>query len=117
MAGGVRSLPARPPAEVWDRPDMTAALTSRDIGGIVKIYRRWSGASQQHVSMLVGFPQSRVSAIERGRTRVESLATFEAVADGLAMPAHARTALGLAHSDVTPSMAAASSQEEDGERK
>lgn len=96
LMASTRRLPPRPPVEVWDRADMVSALRSKNIGAVFVIYRRWSGAVQQDVSELVGFPQSRVSAIERGRQRVESLATFEAVATGLDMPAPARNLLGLA---------------------
>jgi hypothetical protein len=40
--------------------------------------------------------QPKVSAIMRGIAHVEELDFFERIADGLAMPDHARVALGLA---------------------
>lgn len=88
-----RSVPA-PPAGLWQREDMTAALHDRDLGAAVRIYRRWTGASQTDVGSLVGLPQPQVSEIERGLRRVEKLELFERFADGLDIP---RALLGLAY--------------------
>lgn len=78
---------------------MVRALADRDMGAVVKMFRRWTGASQTDVSILVGMPQSHVSDLERGVRRVTSLDLFERFADGLGIP---RGLLGLAERDTGP---------------
>jgi transcriptional regulator with XRE-family HTH domain len=85
-----------PPPGLWDRPDMAHALTNRDIGEVIRIYRRWTGASQTDVGMAIGIPQPHVSEIERGTRRVTTIELIERVADGLGVP---RKMLGLAELD------------------
>jgi predicted XRE-type DNA-binding protein len=85
------------PADLWSRPDMAEALAARDIGTVIRIFRRWTGASQHEVSMLVGVPQPHISDLERGGRRVTALELFERFADGLAIPRHL---LGLAPTSV-----------------
>jgi transcriptional regulator with XRE-family HTH domain len=84
-----------PPDGLWSREDMRSALADRDVARIFKIYRRMTGSTQQQIGEAIGEPQSHVSAIERGKRRVESLATFERIAAGLDIP---RRLLGLADS-------------------
>ena len=85
-----------PPADLWERPDMARALTDRDIGQVLRIFRRWTGASQTDVGMRIGIPQPHISEIERGTRRVTAFDLMERVADGLGVP---RQKLGLAASD------------------
>lgn len=75
---------------------MSEALARRDIGAIVRIFRRWTGTSQTAVSQLVGIPQPHISDLERGSRHVTSLDLFERFADGLGIP---RVLLGLADTD------------------
>jgi transcriptional regulator with XRE-family HTH domain len=63
------------------------------VGAVVRTYRKWTGASQTDISMLVGIPQPHVSELERGFRHVTALELFERVADGLGIP---RRLLGLA---------------------
>jgi len=63
------------------------------MGAVVRNYRRWTGASQTDISMLVGIPQPHVSELERGFRHVIALDLFERFADGLGIP---RQLLGLA---------------------
>jgi transcriptional regulator with XRE-family HTH domain len=72
---------------------MRAALAARDMGSIISIFRRWTGASQTDVGVLLGMPQPHVSDFERGIRHATSLAMFERLADGLGVP---RPLLGLA---------------------
>ena len=95
---GRRDPPTAPPG-LWQRPEMVRALADRDMGAVVKMFRRWTGASQTDVSVLVGMPQSHVSDLERGVRRVTSLDLFERFADGLGIP---RGLLGLAERDSGP---------------
>ncbi len=88
-----RHQPPAPPPGFWDRPEIVAALAARDMGAVVRNYRKWTGASQTDISMLVGIPQPHVSELERGFRRVIALDLFERFADGLGIP---RRLLGLA---------------------
>ncbi len=63
------------------------------MGAVVRNFRKWTGASQTDISMLVGIPQPHVSELERGFRHVAALDLFERFADGLGIP---RRLLGLA---------------------
>lgn len=84
--------PIAPPG-LWERPDMVAALADRDMGTVIRIFRRWTGLSQSRLSTLVGMPQPHISELERGVRRVAALDVFERFAAGLGIPRHL---LGLA---------------------
>jgi hypothetical protein len=92
MARQRRELPKAPPG-LWDRAEMRAALSERDIGTVIRIFRRWTGASQSDISILIGVPQPDVSDLERGIRHVTALDVYERIADGLSIP---RALLGLA---------------------
>jgi transcriptional regulator with XRE-family HTH domain len=72
---------------------MRAALAAREMGAVISIFRRWTGASQTDIGVLIGMPQPHVSDFERGIRHATSLAMFERFADGLGVP---RQLLGLA---------------------
>ena len=74
---------------------MRSALAARDMGAVITIFRRWTGASQTDVGVLLGMPQPHVSDFERGIRHATSLAMFERFAEGLGIP---RPLLGLADS-------------------
>ena len=92
MAHQRRELPVAPPG-LWERAEMRAALSQRDMGAVIRIFRRWTGASQTDISVLTGVPQPDVSDLERGTRHVTAMALFERFADGLGIP---RPLLGLA---------------------
>src|SRR4029450_13537991 len=92
MARQRRELPQAPPG-LWERAEMRAALSERDIGTVIRIFRRWTGASQTDISVLTGVPQPDVSDLERGMRHVTAMEVFERIADGLGIP---RSLLGLA---------------------
>jgi len=87
-----RQPPASPPG-FWERPEIVEALAARDMGTVVRSFRKWTGASQTDISVLVGIPQPHVSELERGIRRITALDLFERFADGLGIP---RRLLGLA---------------------
>jgi transcriptional regulator with XRE-family HTH domain len=95
------------PASLWQRPDTTDALRSRDMRRLFHLLRQYAGASQTRIGIACGLTQGKVSAIMSGSHRVTTLEVFERIADGLGMPPQARLALGLAPSaaDVTPATA------------
>jgi hypothetical protein len=72
---------------------MRAALSERDMGAVIRIFRRWTGASQTDISVLTSVPQPDVSDLERGVRHVTAMEMFERFADGLGIP---RSLLGLA---------------------
>ncbi len=84
------------PDSFWQRDQTTAALRNRDVGRLFDLLRQYAGASQTQIGMACGMNQGKVSAIVRGSQQVETLAVFERIADGLAMPDPARIILGLA---------------------
>src|SRR6266536_4152803 len=91
-----RQPPAAPPG-LWERPEMADALARRDMGAVVRVFRKWTGASQTDIGMLVGVPQPHISELERGGRHVTTLDLFERFAEGLGIP---RGLLGLAESGV-----------------
>lgn len=80
------------PAGLWARLDMADALARRDMGAVVRLFRKWTGASQTDVGILVDLPQPHISDLERGRRQIIALEVFERFADGLGVP---RRLLGL----------------------
>jgi transcriptional regulator with XRE-family HTH domain len=72
---------------------MSQALDDRDLGAILTIYRRWTGATQPQIASATGVPQPTISAILNGKRQVISLKLFEKFARGLGIPRHR---LGLA---------------------
>jgi hypothetical protein len=95
------------PASLWQRPDTTDALRSRDMCRFFQLLRQYAGASQTRIGIACGLSQGKVSAIMSGSHRVTTLEVFERIADGLGMPPQARLTLGLAPStrDLAPAMA------------
>jgi len=81
------------PPGFWDRPEVIEALAARDMGAVVRNFRKWTGASQTDISVLVGIPQPHVSELERGIRHVAAMSLFERFAEGLGIP---RRLLGLA---------------------
>jgi transcriptional regulator with XRE-family HTH domain len=72
---------------------MSQALDDRDLGAVLTIYRRWTGATQPQIAAMTGVPQPTVSVIVNGKREVISLKMFERFAQGLGIPRHR---LGLA---------------------
>jgi transcriptional regulator with XRE-family HTH domain len=89
------------PGSLWQRPEMLAALTARDIGRVFHLIRQHAGLSQTLIGSLTELSQGKVSDIMNGRQQVTAFEVFERIADGLAMPDAARRALGLAPTSAT----------------
>lgn len=71
--------PIRP--EVWERPEMRAALAQRDIGRVYKLLKQ-DGVTQREIARRTGQSQSEVSEIIQGR-QVRDVKVLERIADGL----------------------------------
>lgn len=77
------------------RHDVLDACGNRDLGTVVAVLNA-HGLTQGQIAELTGINQGRLSEWVRRRRVPMAAATFEAFANGLAMPAAARQALGLA---------------------
>lgn len=82
---------------VFARQDMDEACHRRDLGAIIGILGM-HGITQGQIASLTGIAQGRLSEYKTGKRAATATSTFESFADGLGMPASARTALGLAPS-------------------
>lgn len=80
---------------VFARQDALEACERRDIGALLRIFRKY-GITQGRVASLTGIAQGRLSEYKSGKRIPKGASTFEAFADGLDMPAPARRAMGLA---------------------
>lgn len=83
------------PVHLWADPRMEAALDRNDIGMVLRLVAGHTGYSQHRLAGAINVPQGRISEYIAGR-RCPNLATVAHIADGLAMPEHARQRLGLA---------------------
>jgi hypothetical protein len=80
---------------VFARQDVLDACARRDLGAIIAVLGT-HGVTQGQISELTGIGQGRLSEWVRHKRAPAASATFEAFADGLAVPPKARQALGLA---------------------
>lgn len=76
---------------------MAEALDNRDMTAILRIFQRWTGATQCQLARACEIPQPSINEILRGKRRVMKLELFEQFADGLGIP---RGRLGLADREV-----------------
>lgn len=84
------------PDSTWQHSDVQHALRARDVGSLFRLVQHHTGASQARIGVAVGMNQGRVNELMNGRRAVSRLDVFERIAEGLAMPDHARHLLGLA---------------------
>lgn len=90
------------PAAFWDRASVRRALDHRDIGALFRLLRQHGSLSQTRIGTAVSLSQNRVSLITRDRETVTSRHVLARIADGLAMPDHARARLGIAPRQTAP---------------
>src|SRR4051812_47653711 len=91
--------PVRPAADFWQRPDVVAALSTRDVGALFRLLRQYAGESKTRTGIPVGIPKGAVRRVMRrgpGQGRVPTHAVLMRIADGLDMPQQARRIFGLA---------------------
>jgi hypothetical protein len=80
---------------VFARQDVLDACARRDLGALIAILGT-HGVTQGQISEMTGIGQGRLSEWVRHKRTPTASSTFEAFADGLAIPPRARQALGLA---------------------
>ena len=90
------------PADFWARPDVAHALRQRNIGGLLRLLRKWAGLSQTRIATATGVAQGRLSEYATGKHMVTTVNVWERIADGLDMPDAARAYLGLAPRQPRP---------------
>ncbi|MFD7655865.1 helix-turn-helix domain-containing protein [Actinosynnema sp. NPDC059797] len=80
------------PAEFWERPAMRDALLSRNIGQVLREYRRAMApaVTQATLASWLYLSQGRISEIERSRRPVTDLERLERWCDALHVPRHLR---------------------------
>lgn len=96
---GAPSVPPRqlmPAVWLWSAPEATAALRSRDLATILRVYRRLNKLSQERLAALLGYDKTYVSMIETGRRNISDVATRRHIARTLGLPMHA---LGVTDND------------------
>ena len=78
------------PDAFWVRPDVSKALADQDIGALLWLVNKRGGISQIKIGTAAEMSQTRVSLVSRGLQDVRELALITRIANGLAMPDHAR---------------------------
>lgn len=89
----MRTRAPQPPAEFWEHPPLADALAARDMGAVIRDYRRhpWHGRRglpQGQVATWGGVTQGQLSRLENGRSRVRDLDRLIAWARALRIPGH-----------------------------
>ena len=94
------SLGTGPPAGAsrvaMGQPQAGPALASRDLGRILRVYRRINGLSQHKLAELLGFDKTYISMIETGRRTISDVTTRRQIARTLGPPTHV---LGVTEAD------------------
>ena len=83
------------PDAFWARPDIRQALAKQDIGAVLWLVNKRGKIGQLRIGTAVEMSQTRVSQVSRGLQHVKELAVITRIADGLGMPDHARSQLGI----------------------
>jgi transcriptional regulator with XRE-family HTH domain len=74
------------PSWLWTSPSLRLALASRDVGHIFAAYRSIHHLTQTQLGQLIGFDQSYVCRIEKGRRMVRDVPTLTRIAGQLGLP-------------------------------
>src|SRR4051812_46737755 len=88
--------PLQIPVGFWDRDDVYDALSRRGLGAVLLLVNVHCNMSQTRIAAACDLSQGVVSTIMRGKRTVNALRVLDRIADGLAMPDHARVLFGLA---------------------
>lgn len=81
------------PPDFWATSQTIDALAQRDIAQLFWLVQRETTATQTRLGVAVGLSQAQVSEVISGARRVTSVDVLARIAQGLAMPEQARSAL------------------------
>lgn len=81
---------------LWSSPDASRALRTRELGQILRTYRRLNGISQERLAVLLGYDKTYISMIETRRRVINDVGTLRQIAHTLGIPVHA---LGVTEAD------------------
>lgn len=98
MDGAELSTGGRRPSAMWlwSSPQAAAALRGRDLGQILRAYRRINRLSQERLAGTLGFDKTYISMIETGRRAIHDVGTLRHIAHTLGVPVHV---LGVTEAD------------------
>jgi transcriptional regulator with XRE-family HTH domain len=77
-----------PSVWLWSAPEAAAALRSRDLATVLRVYRRLNNITQDRLAQLLGYDKSYISLIETRRRNVNDVATLRHIASALGLPMH-----------------------------
>jgi transcriptional regulator with XRE-family HTH domain len=73
---------------MWFAPEAGAALSSRDLAEILRVYRRINRLSQERLAAMLGYDKTYVSMIETRRRTISDVSTLRHIARRLGLPTH-----------------------------
>jgi transcriptional regulator with XRE-family HTH domain len=73
---------------LWSSQRASAALCSRDLGQILRVYRRINGLSQERLAAVLGYDKTYISMIETHRRAITDVGTLRHIAHTLGVPVH-----------------------------
>ncbi|MFJ6809060.1 helix-turn-helix domain-containing protein [Streptomyces anulatus] len=86
-------------AWLWTTPEAQAVLATRELGAILRAYRRMRSESQTATGVLLGYDKTYVSAIELGKRRVTDVASLRHIAERIGVPPHVLGVTDIADTD------------------
>ncbi|WP_211241096.1 helix-turn-helix transcriptional regulator [Pseudonocardia spinosispora] len=73
---------------LWSSDQASAALRSRDLGQILRVYRRINGLSQERLAAVLGYDKTYISMIETRRRAITDVGALRHIAHTLGVPVH-----------------------------
>jgi transcriptional regulator with XRE-family HTH domain len=73
---------------LWSSDEASNALRSRDLGLILRVYRRINRLSQERLARVLGYDKTYVSMIETHRRAISDVGTLRHIARKLGIPVH-----------------------------
>lgn len=72
----------------WATPQAEAILATRDLGAILRFYRAVHGLTQTQLGEQLGYDKTYISLVERGKRRLDDIASRRHLAACLHLPPH-----------------------------
>lgn len=77
---------APPPPDIWELPDIRAAVVDRNFGRISHLVRTYTGLTQHELATMTGISQNFLSQLENGKRRLSDRQRAARFFDGLGVP-------------------------------